>query len=98
MAQMKFSKESSAHLSLSDLLLNIWSYAEDLKNPILNQYATWHVELADVLWNVGEFLDFKFVITNLLNRNKKFHFFGKIASCDKKLIYEMVKRWLFLDF
>ena len=92
MAQIKFSKESSVHLSLPDLLLDIWSYAEDLKNPILNQYTTWNVELAEALWNVDEFLDFKFVTTNLLNRNKKFHFFGKIASCDKNLIYDLVRK------
>ena len=85
MAQIKFSKESFACLDLPDLLLNIWSNATDLKNPILNQYTIWCTELAGEQWDGDEYLDYKTVMTHLLSGNKNFYDFGTIASCDKKL-------------
>ena len=88
---MKFSKESFSLLGLPDLLLNIWSYAHSgQRTEITLQYAKWCGELAAERWLEDEYLDCNFVMQNILNGNKNFCDFGKIASCDKETIYDII--------
>ena len=43
---MKFSKSDFAELDLSNLLIEVWSYADYMNDPTINQYQKWCVELA----------------------------------------------------
>ena len=92
--EMKFSKESFARLGLPDLLLNLWGYANGCVNlnncKICLQYAKWQIELLSELWLDDEYLDFGFVINSTVDGNKNFCDFGKIASCDKNTIYDII--------
>ena len=44
--KMKFSKSDIVEVDLPNLLINVWSYADYLNDPIVNQYEKWCVELA----------------------------------------------------
>ena len=89
--EMKFSKETFSRLDLPDLPLDIWSYAHGQKTDITLQYAKWCGELAAECW-LPKYLDFNFFMRCLLRENKNFYNFGKIPSCDKHLIYEMITK------
>ena len=62
--KMKFSKSDFAELNLPNLLINVWSYADYMNNPIINQYRKWCVELAKESLQ-AQFPDFEYVIKNL---------------------------------
>ena len=89
---MKFSKESFALLGLPDLLLNIWSYAHSKQPEISIQYTKLCIELVSECWLDGEYLDFGFVINSIIDGNRNFCDFGKIASCDKDTIFDIIKK------
>ena len=90
--KMKFSKSDVEELDLPDFLINVWSYADYLTDPIINQYQKWCVELAEDRWQ-PQFLNFEYVIKNLKIMNKKFYDFGRICSVDKKIIYRVIHKW-----
>ena len=90
--KMKFSKSDVEELDLPDFLINVWSYADYLTDPIINQYQKWCVELAKDRWQ-PQFLNFEYVIKNLKIMNKKFYDFGRICSVDKKIIYRVIHKW-----
>ena len=58
---MKFSKNDFAELDLSNLLIEVWSYADYMNDPTINQYQKWCVELAKERWQ-PQFLDFEYAI------------------------------------
>ena len=90
--QIKFSKETFSTQHLPDLLLNIWDYTKYLHKPILNQYCQWCIECASEKW-CDEYLNFAFVINNLLRNNKNFADFVKISTADKNKIYCTIKKY-----
>ena len=89
---MKFSKSDFAELDLPNLLINVWSYADYMNDPIVNQYQKWCVELAKERW-LPQFLDFEYVIKNLKEKNENFYNFGRISSADRKVIYRIIHKW-----
>ena len=86
---MKFSKNDFENLDLRDLLINIWNYSEYLKDPVLNQYCQWCVEVAKERWQPS-FKNLQIIINNLRKKNKKFCDFGKISSAGKNIIYRLI--------
>ena len=91
--QLKFSKELFAELELPDLLINICSYAEYIKHDrVLNLYCQCCVECAFEKWS-DEYLNFSFVMKNLLRNNKNFADFSKIFSADKNKTCCLIKKY-----
>ena len=80
--QLKFSKE-----------INISSYVEYIKHDrVLNQYCQWCIDCAGEKWS-DEYMNFIFVINNLLRNNKNFADLGKISTADKNKIYCIIKKY-----
>ena len=80
--QLKFSKE-----------INISSYAEYTKHDrVLNQYCQWCIDCAGKKWS-DEYLNFTFVINNLLRNNKNFADLGNISTAVKNKIYCIIKKY-----
>ena len=68
--EMKFSKEDFSCLGLSDLLLNIHSYAQvGSKTHVTLQYAEWCAELAAERW-LPEYVDYQFVMSSPERKQK----------------------------
>ena len=78
---MSLTKKFFESLELADLLLNIWSYADNLNFPILNQYAQWNIEIAKELWK-PEYQNFNEIIKNVLSKDKSLNL-GEISSAEK---------------
>ena len=70
----------------------------------------WCVELAREQW-LPEYIEFETIVSHLVNHNKSFYDYGSIASCDKDLIFDLIKKkkstmvginfclsFLFIDF
>ena len=70
----------------------MWSYADYLNSPIVNQYEKWCVELAKERWQ-PQFLDFEYVIQHLKRKKKNFYNFGGISSVDRRVIYGIIHKW-----
>ena len=83
--QLKFSKDSFLELDLADLLINIWSYVDYLHDFIINQYCQYCIECSYKKWD-KDYLDFHFVIKNILNRNATFLILEKLQIV-KKILY-----------
>ena len=86
---MKFSKNGFPDLDLSNLLINIWTYADHLHDPSVKQYEKWCVELAKEKWQ-SHYLDFGYVIEMLKEKNKEFYDFGKISAVNRRIIYKLI--------
>ena len=57
--KLKFSKIDFSDLDLSNLLINILTYADHLHDPSVKQYEKWYVELAKEKWQ-PHYSDFEF--------------------------------------
>ena len=81
-------------MGLPDLLLNLWDYVNPRHKDcnICLQYAKWQIELLPEHWLDDKYLDFGFVIESVIDGNKEFCDFEKIASCDKDTIYNIVRK------
>ena len=88
---MKFSKNGFLDLDLPNLLINIWSYADYLHDPIVKQYEKWCVEAVKINWR-SHYLDFDYVISNLKRKKKKFYDFANISSADRNVIYRLIHK------
>ena len=76
---------------MSNLLINIWSYAYKPDCPICKHYQKWCITAAKEQWE-KEF-DFDFDINALKKQNKNWFDFGKICTANKDKIYlSLVKR------
>ena len=90
---MTLTKEGFANLSLSELLTNIWTYAEFIirRNwkPFYNDYIDFCIKFAEKQWDES-FQSFNFVIQMLLHRK---HFdFSNISSDNLDTIIELIKK------
>ena len=89
--QLKFSKELFLELDLANLLINIWSYVDYLHDFVINQYCQYCIDCSYKKWDEG-YLDFHFVIKNILDRNTNFFDFGEISNSEKNIIYTAVRK------
>ena len=92
--QFKFSKELFLELDLADLLINIWSYVDYSHDFVINQYCRYCIECSYEKWDEN-YLDFYFVIKNILDRNTNFFDFGEISTSEKKkyiYIYTVIRK------
>ena len=89
---MTLTREDFANLSLSELVNNIWTYAEFIIRgnckPIYNDYKDFWIEFAEKQWDKS-FQNFNFVIQMLLHRK---HFdFCNISSDNLDTIINWLK-------
>ena len=90
---MTLIREGFANLSLSELLNNIWTYAEFIIRwnckPFYNDYIDFCIKFAEKQWDEN-FKNFNFVIQMLLHRK---HFdFSNISSDNLDTIIELIKK------
>ena len=93
---MTLTREDFADLSLSELLNNIWTYAEFIIRgnckPFYNDYIEFCIEFAEKQWDKS-FQNFNFVIQMLLYLK---HFdFSNISSDNLDTIIELIKKYFF---
>ena len=63
------------------------------KNVIfVKKYEIWCVEAAQEKWKL-QYLNFEYVIKNLMQQNKQFYNFGRISPADRKMIYRLIYKW-----
>ena len=91
--QLKFLKATFMQHQMPDLILNLWDYSEDLQCPICNKYARWCIQCISKKWNVDKYLDFQFVIQNVINHNKNWHDFSRISPVTKNYIYNAITKY-----
>ena len=89
--QLKFSKELFLELDLADLLINIWSYVDYLHDFVINQYCQYCIECSYEKWD-EDYLDFHFILKNILDRNTNFFHFGEISNSEKNIIYTVIRK------
>ena len=90
---MVLTREDFAELSLSELLYNIWLYAEFVIKgnckPFFNDYIDFCIGFAEGQWDEN-FQNFNFVIQMLLHRK---HFdFSNICTDNMDSIIDMLKK------
>ena len=88
---MVLTKENFQNLDLSNLLINIYSYAKDLKDPIIYQYSNLCIECARKLWT-DQYHYFENVNEKFLSHNKNYINFGKISSDERNIIYYLISK------
>ena len=61
------------------------------QDELTKTYCQWCVECAYEKWSEN-YLDFAFVIRNLLRNNKNVFDFGKISSARKNCVYNIIRK------
>ena len=86
---LKFSLYSFHQLDLPDILINIWDYADHLKQKeciICQTYQNWCIIAAKEKWHYS-YIDFDFAIDNLQKQNKNWVDFDNFSTETKNQIY-----------
>ena len=84
---LKFSLDSFRQLELADILINIWSYGDHIKEKncvICNNYRNWCITAAKEKWS-QTFVDFDFAMQNLIMMDI-------ISPETKNKIYSYIKK------
>ena len=86
---LKFSLDSFRQLDLADILINIWDYADHLKQKeciVCRTYQNWCITAAKEKWSYL-YVDFDFAIDNLQKQNKNWIDIDAFSSERKNQIY-----------
>ena len=91
--EMKFKFDDFKELDIPNLMINVWSYSETIKNKkgcvVSEKYRSWCIRALHEKW-LDSYIDINFVVYELISLDEKWFDCGKVSHANSLFLYKVI--------